>query len=1602
MKTFFKYFACLLVAVLCFGQVWGAADVTYDFTGSGWTVSNGTLSNGTVSFTGAGSANFKMSSGYFMFGKSGAYIDFPTYAKAVAKIVVTGRSGASASTGMNIYVGETAVSTATTGSTGTNTYEIAAASQAAGTTYTLKVTSNHNAQITKIEIYYKAETPAGTCVAPTFSPAAGAVLSGTTVTLSTTTASADIYYTMGASPADPTTSSSKYTAPISITEATTIKAIAAKSGLSNSSVVSASYTIITPLTTMQDIFDAATTTETAKTITFNSAWVVSGVKSDGKQAYLTDGTKGLILYSSSNMGLAVGNTLSGTKECTLVLYNGAAELKNFNTTGLTKGTGGIVTPVVLDAYGITALSGVNTGSVIKISGTATQDGTKYYVAGVQVYNTLCTDYTNPTAGKNYNCTGVYLQFNNTKEILPRSAADIEEIVDPGKVATPTFSPEAGEFDAAQSVTISCSTDEAIIYYTIDGTDPTTSSSVYSTAIAVSETTTIKAFAVKSGLSNSDIASATFTITIGGGDDPGNTVTFDYADYKGQGTSSSGSNYTMVKTDIVSIGDTKFYGNNSYAHFYAGGETTITPASRVTITQIVLTASTDNYNGYQSEGVVTASAGSLSHEGVVVTWTGSADAAFTISHNKQIRWTSIVVTYETADPSAPTLAVDPNVIDFGDVEQGESVSAKTVAVNFANLTGAVTFSGLSSPFSASGSISTTGDEITISADATVEIGEYEQTLTVTSADDSKSATVTVTMNVVAPETGEQFVKVTATPAEGNWSGDYLLVYESGTTAYVWDGTDDAEKCKTATIKSGNKIAKPDGAAVVVIEAITGGHSLQISGGSNDGKYIVDNANNAALKFGDAAYAATITYETNWTKILFSQRCIRYNSSSGQDRFRYYADNGQQPVQLYKAVNSKSPAGLAWSTDAVELTVGDEFTAPTLSNPNSIAANEIAISSNNTNLATVSNGVVSLVADATGTATITATFNGNDNYKPATISYTITVSSTTPTTDNVVILATYGTKLYAMSTTLSSSAFTAIEVEEDGSNIVVPSAEAKDAIQWTRVTRGENTTFQDADSKYMAGGTGNTNMSLADDPCNWSWNATDSYYYIGSRSFFYNKSNIFKNYSTSNAGGDDYSDFAEVRVIAAENIVVTSKADPQLAYSPTSVELTVGGTFTPATLTYASGFDGLAAVTYESSNTNLATVEGGVVSLVADATGTATITASFAGNNNYLSGSASYTIKVNEVQEDLPDAWVLVTNTNQIESDMSVIIASEIVDGNIYTMGAQNSNNRAGVESSVDVNGVLTPGEGTEIFKLTNVGNKCFAIQASNNNCLYAASSSSNQLKEEATPDSNNNYKWSISIGNDTALILAQGKATRNLMRFNPNNGNPIFSCYENKTDPTGYAVALYIPKVEEDPDPQPEDLVYTEVRSGLEIGRHYTACLKKKIVAVKGATIWGLRYRNDAGTIAYLEQAQLPLAAGTPFIYQATDAIFEASYEGADAKQPIESGALRGTFEDMDAEALEGVEGTIYMMYQNALRPLGTNNHLDAFRAYLLVDAMTVPNETPQDTPGRHVRSMSMQGNVATGIEDTESAAQAMKVMIDGQLFIQRGEKLYDVTGQMVK
>ncbi|MBB5315814.1 chitobiase/beta-hexosaminidase C-terminal domain-containing protein [Tunturibacter empetritectus] len=79
-------------------------------------------------------------------------------------------------------------------------------------------------------------------------------------------------------------------------------------------------------------------------------------------------------------------------------------------------------------------------------------------------------------------------------------------------ATPTFSPAPGTYTSAQSITLSDATPGSIIYYTTDGTLPTTSSSAYSGPIPVGSTEMIQAMAIAPGLSASSVSSCGYTIS----------------------------------------------------------------------------------------------------------------------------------------------------------------------------------------------------------------------------------------------------------------------------------------------------------------------------------------------------------------------------------------------------------------------------------------------------------------------------------------------------------------------------------------------------------------------------------------------------------------------------------------------------------------------------------------------------------------------------------------------------------------------------------------------------------------------------------------------------------------------------------------------------------------------------------------------------------------------------------------------------------------------------------------------------------------------------------------------------------------------------------
>ena len=198
-----------MLVMLCGGSAWADDDplagrspeVTLDFTsqdnwniptsGTNTTLGTYTDKDETYSIKLYAVTNYKLNSGYLILGQSGSYLELPAFDFDVDYITIEGTSGASGDVLQNIYVGDNAVSTQTKGAKGVNQYAIDEDYQEAGNIYTLKVTSNHNTQISKINIYKKEE--AGAIKAPVITPTTGTYTEAQDVTITCATSDATSY-----------------------------------------------------------------------------------------------------------------------------------------------------------------------------------------------------------------------------------------------------------------------------------------------------------------------------------------------------------------------------------------------------------------------------------------------------------------------------------------------------------------------------------------------------------------------------------------------------------------------------------------------------------------------------------------------------------------------------------------------------------------------------------------------------------------------------------------------------------------------------------------------------------------------------------------------------------------------------------------------------------------------------------------------------------------------------------------------------------------------------------------------------------------------------------------------------------------------------------------------------------------------------------------------------------------------------------------------------------------------------------------------------------------------------------------------------------------
>lgn len=137
------------------------------------------------------------------------------------------------------------------------------------------------------------------------------------------------------------------------------------------------------------------------------------------------------------------------------------------------------------------------------------------------------------------------------------------------------------------------------------------------------------------------------------------------------------------------------------------------------------------------------------------------------------------------------------------------------------------------------------------------------------------------------------------------------------------------------------------------------------------------------------------------------------------------------------------------------------------------------------------------------------------------------------------------------------------------------------------------------------------------------------------------------------------------------------------------------------------------------------------------------------------------------------YVLVTDASQLEDGDELLILDE--DETYALSTNQKTNNRGAVEISVSGHAVSTVPEEAQIITL--LAGSSAGTWYLKTGSGYLANATGNKNKLLTVSSITANATWTISIDSSGIASVVAGAGERNTMQFNPNNGSPLFACYQ---------------------------------------------------------------------------------------------------------------------------------------------------------------------------------------------------------------------------------
>ena len=357
--------------------------------------------------------------------------------------------------------------------------------------------------------YTMNEPPAPDTVnVPVITPATDTYYEPQTVTITCTDADAVIRYTTDGSA--PTENSTVYNAPFTISTTTTITAKAWKDGMIPSGTATVTISFPEQVANIA-AFKAAAATNVEKQIMSDVTFVFRS----GRFMFVEDNTAAMLIYDYNTPVITTqyneGDVIEGGIFGKYTMYQGMVEMLPTHNALDATGTPVTVTPANATITDIkTQYTDVYESKLVHLSDVEFITATQFVQNGdtMAIYNRFNTVTTEISAGDVADVTGfVSYSTNYGYQIYPRGDEDIDihPVVVMDTVATPEFFFQRdGEF---YRMTLTCATEGASMYYTIDGTDPDENSFEYTDAVPFQLHVhyLIKAIAMKEGMVNSAIA-----------------------------------------------------------------------------------------------------------------------------------------------------------------------------------------------------------------------------------------------------------------------------------------------------------------------------------------------------------------------------------------------------------------------------------------------------------------------------------------------------------------------------------------------------------------------------------------------------------------------------------------------------------------------------------------------------------------------------------------------------------------------------------------------------------------------------------------------------------------------------------------------------------------------------------------------------------------------------------------------------------------------------------------------------------------------------------------------------------------------------------------